>query len=94
MAVPKTIRISLPPGADPVKIAGGLNPGLASWLPLKARVREIGSLATVLVLGVTGMAGYLAVQHARLLGANRVVGVGVIRNVLRALRRLGLQPLP
>jgi threonine dehydrogenase-like Zn-dependent dehydrogenase len=45
-------------------------------LPLKARVREIGSLATVLVLGVTGMAGYLAVQHARLLGANRVVGVG------------------
>jgi hypothetical protein len=94
MAVPKTMRISLPPGADPVKVAGGLNPGLASWLPLKARVREIGSLATVLVLGATGMAGYLAVQHARLLGANRVVGVGAIRRVLRTLRRLGLLPLP
>lgn len=76
MAVPKAMRISLPPGADPMKVAGGLNPALASWLPLKARVREIGSLATVLVLGATGMAGYLAVQHARLLGANRVVGVG------------------
>jgi len=45
-------------------------------LPLKTRVREIGSLATVLVLGATGLAGYLAMQHARLLGASRVVGVG------------------
>ena len=84
MAVPKTMRISLPPGADPVKVAGGLNPAFASWLPLKARVGEIGSLATVLVLGVTGMAGYLAVQHARLLGASRVVGVG--RNPARLAR--------
>jgi NADPH:quinone reductase-like Zn-dependent oxidoreductase len=88
MAVPKKIRISLPPGADPVKIAGGLNPGLASWLPLKARVREIDSLATVLVLGVTGMAGYLAVQHARILGATRVVGVG--RNPERLARAAAL----
>ena len=92
--MPKKIRISLPPGADPVKIAGGLNPGLASWLPLKARVREIGSLATVLVLGVTGMAGYLAVQHARLLGATRVVGVGRNPERLARAAALGLQPLP
>jgi len=83
MAVPKRMRIPLPPGADPVKIAGGLNPAFASWLPLKARVAEVGSLATVLVLGVTGVAGHLAVQNARLLGANRVVGVG------RAPSRLG-----
>ena len=26
MAAPKAMRISLPPGADPVKVAGGLNP--------------------------------------------------------------------
>jgi D-arabinose 1-dehydrogenase-like Zn-dependent alcohol dehydrogenase len=84
MAVPKAMRIPLPPGADPVKVAGGLNPGLASWLPLKARVAEIGSLATVLILGVTGMTGYLAVQNARLLGASRVVGVG--RNPARLAR--------
>ena len=88
MAVPKKMRIALPPGADPVKIAGGLNPALSSWLPLKTRVREIGSLATVLVLGATGMAGYLAVQHARLLGANRVVGVG--RNPARLARAASL----
>jgi NADPH:quinone reductase-like Zn-dependent oxidoreductase len=88
MAVPKAMRISLPTGADPVKVAGGLNPGLASWLAFKARVREIGSLETVLVLGATGMAGYLAVQHARLLGANRVVGVG--RNPARLARASAL----
>ena len=81
---PKAMRISLPPGADPVKVAGGLNPGLPSWLALKTRVREVGSLATVLVLGVTGMAGYLAVQNARMLGANRIVGVG--RNPARLAR--------
>ena len=88
MAVPKAMRISLPPGADPVKVAGGLNPGLPSWLALKTRVREVGSLATVLVLGVTGMAGYLAVQNARMLGANRIVGVG--RNPARLARAAAL----
>jgi NADPH:quinone reductase-like Zn-dependent oxidoreductase len=84
MAVPKTMRIALPPGADPVQVAGGLNPAFASWLPLKTRVGEADSLATVLILGVTGMAGYLAVQHARILGASRVVGVG--RNPARLAR--------
>jgi D-arabinose 1-dehydrogenase-like Zn-dependent alcohol dehydrogenase len=88
MAIPKAVRFSLPSGADPVKVAGGMNPALASWLALKARVREVGSLATVLVLGVTGMAGYLAAQHARLLGAKRVVGVG--RNPARLARAAAL----
>jgi NADPH:quinone reductase-like Zn-dependent oxidoreductase len=88
MAVPNRVRIALPPGADPVTVAAGLNPALASWMLLKARVREIGSLATVLVLGATGMAGYLAVQHARILGAKRVVGVG--RNPGRLARAAAL----
>jgi NADPH:quinone reductase-like Zn-dependent oxidoreductase len=76
MAVPKSMRISLPVGADPVKIAAGLNPGLSSWLPLTSRAAEVHALDTILILGVTGMAGLLAVQHARILGAARVVGVG------------------
>jgi NADPH:quinone reductase-like Zn-dependent oxidoreductase len=76
MAVPKAMRFALPSGADPVRIAGGLNPGLSSWLPLNARVAERGAIDTVLILGVTGMAGSLAVQHARLLGASSIVGVG------------------
>jgi D-arabinose 1-dehydrogenase-like Zn-dependent alcohol dehydrogenase len=76
MAVPVTVRIPLPTGADPVDVAGGVNPGLASWLPLNARAAEIGELGTVLILGVTGMAGALAVAHARILGATQIVGLG------------------
>lgn len=53
-----------------------MNPGLSSWLPLNARVAEAGPIGTVLILGATGMAGSLAVQHARLLGASATVGVG------------------
>jgi NADPH:quinone reductase-like Zn-dependent oxidoreductase len=84
MAVPKKMRIALPPSADPVKVAAGMNPGLSSWLPLNARVAELGTIGTVLILGATGMAGWLAIQHARLLGASAIVGVG--RNPV-ALRR-------
>ncbi len=76
MAVPGGMRLPLPDGADPVAIAGGLNPGLSSWMPLQARVAEAGSLGTVVVLGATGTAGVLAVQNARLLGAARVIGAG------------------
>jgi NADPH:quinone reductase-like Zn-dependent oxidoreductase len=71
-------------------VAAGVNPGMASWLPLKARQAEVArlgtelkagqaearSLGTVLVLGVTGISGFLAAQNARLLGASRVVGAG------------------
>jgi NADPH:quinone reductase-like Zn-dependent oxidoreductase len=76
MAVPGGMRLPLPDGADPVAIAGGLNPGLSSWMPLQARVAEAGSLSTVVILGATGTAGVLAVQNARLLGAARVIGAG------------------
>jgi len=84
MAVPKRMRIALPSGADPLAVAAGLNPGLSSWLPLNARVAELGAIGTVLILGATGMAGLLAVQHARLLGASAVIGVG--RNPLALAR--------
>jgi NADPH:quinone reductase-like Zn-dependent oxidoreductase len=76
MSVPDGFRLPLPPGSDPVSIAGGLNPGLASWLPLMARAQEIGALGVVLVLGVTGLAGLLATQNAFLLGATGVIGAG------------------
>lgn len=46
------------------------------WLPLEARQVGAGTLGTVLILGVTGMSGFLAAQNARLLGAARVVGAG------------------
>jgi NADPH:quinone reductase-like Zn-dependent oxidoreductase len=76
MAVPRAFGVALPAGCDAVKVAGGVNPGLASWLPLRARAGEVDALGTVMILGVTGMAGTLAVQNANALGAARVVGVG------------------
>jgi NADPH:quinone reductase-like Zn-dependent oxidoreductase len=73
---PDAMRFPLPPGASPEAVAAGVNPGMASWLPLTAHQAATGDLGTVLILGVTGMAGYLAAQNARLLGATRVVGAG------------------
>ncbi len=91
LAVPTWMRIALPDGADPVKIAAGLNPGLASWLPLNARLAEGGALATIVVVGVTGMAGMLAVQHARRLGATRIIGLGRNAAALRRAAALGAE---
>jgi NADPH:quinone reductase-like Zn-dependent oxidoreductase len=76
ISVPAGLRLRLPAGIDPVPVAAGLNPGLSSWLPLTARAHEVRELGTVLVLGGTGMAGLLAAQNARVLGAKRVVAAG------------------
>lgn len=76
MSVPAGVRMRLPDGAEPVQIAGGLNPGLASWMPLRARIAEAGTPEVVVVLGATGVAGQLAVQNARQLGASQVIGAG------------------
>lgn len=76
ISVPSFLWIPLPEGADPARVAGGVNPGMASWLPLQARRAEIGRLENVLILGVNGMGGLLAAQNARILGATRVVGAG------------------
>jgi NADPH:quinone reductase-like Zn-dependent oxidoreductase len=70
-ASPGGMRFAVPAGAQPEAVAAGVNPGMASWLPLIARQAEAGKLGTVLVLGVTGMSGFLAAQNARLLGATR-----------------------
>ena len=64
IASPDAMRFPLPDGAQPEAVAAGVNPGMASWLPLKARQAAAGKLATVLVLGVTGMSGFLAAQNA------------------------------
>ncbi len=64
ISVPSFLWIPLPEGADPARVAGGVNPGLASWLPLKARRTEMGQLDSVLILGVTGMAGLRSTECA------------------------------
>src|SRR5580698_2259531 len=88
---PDAMRFPLPAGASPEAVAAGVNPGMASWLPLRARPAEAGPLGTVLVLGVTGMSGFLAAQNARLLGAARVVGAGRSRSGLERAAAAGAQ---
>lgn len=80
--------IVLPDGADPVRIAAAMNPGMSSWVALRRRVGfEKGQ--RVLVLGATGGAGRMAVQIAKLFGAARVVAVGRDPERLAALEGLG-----
>lgn len=86
--------VPLPAGADAVTIAGGLNPGLSSWLPLTRRAGEVPALGTVLIVGATGVAGRLAVQHALLLGADRVIGLGRNGDRLAEVGRIGGIPVP
>lgn len=93
MAIPTGMKIPLPEGADPIQVAGGLNPGLSSWLPLESRVSEVGKLGTVIVLGATGMAGLLAVQNALLWEANQVIGVGRNLDGLGRVATLGGLPV-
>jgi NADPH:quinone reductase-like Zn-dependent oxidoreductase len=76
---PRRMTFPVPDGIDDVQAAAIVNPGMSAWIALKER----GGLAageTVLILGATGVAGQLAVQVARHLGAKRVIGAG--RNVV------------
>ncbi|MET7451601.1 zinc-binding alcohol dehydrogenase family protein [Streptomyces sp. NPDC005574] len=89
MAVAMTLP--LPDGADPVAVAAGVNPGMSSWMPLTTHAEEHGVPDTVLILGVTGAAGGLAVQNARALGVRRVIGVGRGVDDLKRVAGLGAE---
>ena len=64
------------------------NPGVSAWLTLKERAK-LAPGETVLILGATGITGKLAVQIAKILGAERVVAAGRNRKVLDSLLELG-----
>jgi len=74
----QSMFVPVPEGLDDAQAAAIANPGMSAWVSIKER----GGLAageTVLILGATGVAGQLAIQVARHLGAKRIVAVG--RNV-------------
>ncbi|HZP07290.1 MAG TPA: zinc-binding alcohol dehydrogenase family protein [Terracidiphilus sp.] len=77
-AAPLAKCIPLPEGLDDVQAAAIVNPGMSAWLSLKERA-GLKPGETVLILGATGVAGQLAIQSARLLGAKRIIAAG--RNV-------------
>jgi NADPH:quinone reductase-like Zn-dependent oxidoreductase len=77
-AAPASMCLPLPDGISDVVAAAIANPGMSAWLSTKERA-GLKSGETVLILGATGVAGQLAIQAARHLGAKRVIAAG--RNV-------------
>ena len=67
--------IVLPEDSDPIAVAAAMNPAMSSWVALHQRV-PFQAGQNVLVLGATGNAGRMAVQIARLLGADQVIAAG------------------
>jgi NADPH2:quinone reductase len=78
----------VPDGVDDgLAVACGIA-GVAGWVPL-ARRAPVEPGDRVLVLGATGTVGSVAVQAARLLGAERIVAAGRDRAKLERTRELG-----
>ncbi|HEY1995321.1 MAG TPA: zinc-binding alcohol dehydrogenase family protein [Edaphobacter sp.] len=78
----------LPEAVDDLTAAGIANPAMSSWAALTARAKFVAG-ESVLILGATGVAGQLAVQVAKRLGARRVVAAGRNPNALEKLKTLG-----
>ncbi|MEW4371882.1 quinone oxidoreductase family protein [Paenibacillus kandeliae] len=80
--------VVVPEDADPVHIAAAMNPAMSSWVALRSRI-DFRPGSRVLVMGATGNSGQMAVQIAKLLGADQVIGAGRNRERLDGLTKLG-----
>lgn len=85
---PRSFCWPVPDGLDDTVAAALPNPGLSSWLPLVTTAR-LSPGESVLVQGATGVAGQLAIQIAKHLGAGRVVAAGRNEQILSRLPKLG-----
>lgn len=86
---PRRWCLPVPDGIDDILAAALPNPGMSAWLSLKERA-GLAPGETVLISGATGVAGRIAVQAARVLGAKRVIGAG--RNI-ESLQTAGLDSM-
>jgi NADPH:quinone reductase-like Zn-dependent oxidoreductase len=77
----------IPDRLDDLTAAAFFNPAQSSWLALTRA--QLAKGETVLILGATGVAGKLAVQIAKRLGAGKVIALGRNAQVLSELPRLG-----
>lgn len=82
--------IPLPDGLDDATAAGIANPAMSSWVALTERAKFVAG-ESVLILGATGVAGRLAVQVAKRLGARRVIAAGRNSRALETLKELGAE---
>jgi len=85
--VPEEAVTLLPEGVDPLQAAAFVNPGLSSWMAMKARTQNLPPNFSVLIMGATSASGIIAASLARSLGAAKVIGCA--RNV-EAMSALGL----
>ncbi len=85
--VPREMTFPLPDRLDDLTAAALFNPAQSSWLALTQAQLAQGD--TVLILGATGVAGKLAVQIAKRLGAGKVIALGRNAQALSELPRLG-----
>ena len=85
---PASLAVPVPDGVDDAVAAACGIAGIAGWLPLAERA-PVRSDDRVLVLGATGTVGSIALQVARLLGAERVVAAGRDSDRLERARELG-----
>jgi NADPH:quinone reductase-like Zn-dependent oxidoreductase len=91
-AVPSSMCIPLTDGLKDETAAAIANPGMSSYAALTVR-SPLKAGENVLILGATGVAGQLAVQVAKHLGAKRVVAAGRNPEALQKLKNLGADAL-
>jgi NADPH2:quinone reductase len=80
--------LPLPDGIDDATAAATANPAMSSWVALTDRAKFVAG-ESVLILGATGVAGQLAIQIARRLGARRIVATGRNPQALDEAKSLG-----
>jgi len=85
---PPSLAVPLPDGLDEAVAAACGIAGIAGWMPVASRA-PVRPDDRVLVLGATGTVGSIALQAARLLGAERVVAAGRDRDRLQRTLELG-----
>jgi NADPH:quinone reductase-like Zn-dependent oxidoreductase len=75
--VPSARLLELSPTASPIQVAALMNPGMSSWMALKARAKDIDLSRgfTCVILGATTQSGKVAIEFARHLGSTKVIGV-------------------
>jgi NADPH:quinone reductase-like Zn-dependent oxidoreductase len=72
---PRSMCLPLPDDIDDIQAAAIANPGMSAWLSMSDRA-GLAKGESVLILGATGVAGQLAIQVARHLGAKRIIAAG------------------
>lgn len=88
VSVPKASTVLIPDGIDAETAVALPSAALTSLFPLKWGVNLVPG-ETVLINGATGVAGKLAVQIAKLLGAGRIIGTGRNPQSLNRIEELG-----